>query len=84
MCAKGLRYLRAVSLGVYDSVTAVCQRLVRVTCKRCRLRLLPGTEGDLFISWAPVVKLVDTSDLKSAASNRAYRFDSGPGHHSEN
>ncbi len=31
---------------------------------------------------ARVVKLVDTSDLKSAASLiGAYRFDSGPGHH---
>ena len=31
---------------------------------------------------APVVKLVDTSDLKSAASViGACRFDSGPGHH---
>ena len=29
---------------------------------------------------ASVVKLVDTSDLKSAAFNRAYRFDSGPRH----
>jgi hypothetical protein len=29
---------------------------------------------------APVVKLVNTADLKSAAANPAYRFDSGPGH----
>ena len=31
--------------------------------------------------WAPMVKLVDTADLKSAAFNEAYRFDSGSGHH---
>ena len=30
--------------------------------------------------WAPMVKLVDTADLKSAAFNEAYRFDSGSGH----
>ena len=29
---------------------------------------------------APVVKLVDTRDLKSLGL-RLYRFDSGPGHH---
>lgn len=28
-----------------------------------------------------MVKLVDTADLKSAAFNEAYRFDSGSGHH---
>lgn len=30
---------------------------------------------------ASVVKLVDTSDLKSAAYEQACRFDSGPRHH---
>lgn len=29
-----------------------------------------------------MVKLVDTADLKSAAFNEAYRFDSGSGHQS--
>ena len=35
----------------------------------------------LYVKKARVVKLVDTADLKSAAPQRACRFDSGPGHH---
>src|SRR5437879_10007570 len=31
---------------------------------------------------ARVAKLADARDLKSRAPKRAYRFDSGPGHHS--
>ena len=31
--------------------------------------------------FAPVVKLVDTRDLKSRAAKAACRFDPGPGHH---
>ena len=34
----------------------------------------------LFFHFARVVKLVDTTDLKSVGWKRLYRFKSGPGH----
>jgi len=40
---------------------------------------VPANSGEN-TALAPMVKSVDTADLKSAALHRAYRFDSGSGH----
>lgn len=45
-------------------------------------RIAPGNNSHLHKPTnARVVKLVDTTDLKSVGWKRLYRFDSGSGHH---
>ena len=53
-------------------------------CKAVYLGSIPGRASKVSSTspgLARMVKLVDTRDLKSLAPNRAYRFDSGSGHH---
>ena len=65
-----------LSLSFFSLDGALANRL----CPGLQIQLAQFDSGTHLHTPARVVKLVDTTDLKSVALKRAYRFDSGSGH----